>query len=81
MSYGEKDTTKVTVGCPGFGALLTIAFIILKLCGVITWSWFWVLSPLIFTIALTLIATVIILILVVRFNRTSNNLTKEGDAK
>lgn len=81
MSYGEKDTTKVTVGCPGFGALLTIAFIILKLCGVITWSWFWVLSPLIFTIALTLIATVIILILVVRFNRTSNNLKKESDAK
>ena len=81
MSYGEKDTTKVTVGCPGFGALLTIAFIILKLCGVITWSWFWVLSPLIFTIALTLIATVIVLILVVRFNRTSNNLKKESDAK
>ena len=81
MSYGEKDTTKVTVGCPGFGALLTIAFIILKLCGIITWSWFWVLSPLIFTIALTLIATVIILILVVRFNRTSNNLKKESDAK
>ena len=81
MSYGEKDTTKVTVGCPGFGALLTIAFIILKLCGVITWSWFWVLSPLIFTIALTLIATVIVLILVVRFNRTSNNLKKKKEAE
>ena len=77
MSYGEKDTTKVTVGCPGFCALLTIAFIILKLCGVITWSWFWVLSPLIFTIILTLIATVIVLILVVRFNRTSNNSKKK----
>lgn len=77
MSYGEKDTTKVTVGCPGFGALLTIAFIILKLCGVITWSWFWVLSPLIFTIVLTLIATLIVLILVVRFNRTSNNSKKK----
>ena len=81
MSYGEKDTTKVTVGCPGFGALLTIAFIILKLCGVITWSWFWVLSPLIFTIALTLIAMVIVVILVVRFNRTSNEFRKESDAK
>jgi len=26
--------------------LLAAAFIILKLCGVITWSWWWVLSPL-----------------------------------
>ena len=29
----------------GFCGLLTIAFIVLKLCGVIEWSWFWVLSP------------------------------------
>lgn len=26
--------------------LLLVTFIILKLCGVITWSWWWVLSPL-----------------------------------
>lgn len=26
--------------------MLTIAFIVLKLVGVITWSWWWVLSPL-----------------------------------
>lgn len=29
--------------------LLTIAFVVLKLCNVISWSWFWVLSPLIFS--------------------------------
>jgi hypothetical protein len=29
----------------GFCGVLTIAFIILKLTGVITWSWLWVLSP------------------------------------
>lgn len=29
-----------------FITLLALAFIILKLCGVITWSWWWVLSPL-----------------------------------
>ena len=29
----------------GFFGLLQIAFIILKLCGVVNWSWFWVLSP------------------------------------
>ena len=30
----------------GFAGLLTVAFIVLKLCGVIAWSWWWVLSPL-----------------------------------
>ncbi len=30
----------------GVGGLLLVAFIVLKLCGVITWSWWWVLSPL-----------------------------------
>ena len=29
-----------------FTELLTIVFIVLKLCGVIAWSWWWVLSPL-----------------------------------
>lgn len=29
----------------GFMSLLQIAFIVLKLCKIITWSWFWVLSP------------------------------------
>lgn len=29
----------------GFLDLLTITFIILKLTNVITWSWWWVLSP------------------------------------
>ena len=30
----------------GFSGLLTIVFIVLKLCNVIKWSWLWVLSPL-----------------------------------
>lgn len=36
----------------GFFGLLTILFIALKLTGYITWSWFWVLSPLIFVVSL-----------------------------
>lgn len=32
--------------------LLLVAFIILKLCNVITWSWVWVLSPLWIPIAI-----------------------------
>jgi len=30
----------------GFCGALTIAFIVLKLCGVINWGWVWVLAPL-----------------------------------
>lgn len=29
----------------GFVGLLQIVFIVLKLCGIINWSWIWVLSP------------------------------------
>lgn len=38
--------TKVVVGGGNFLSLLAVAFIVLKLCGVINWSWWWVLSPL-----------------------------------
>jgi hypothetical protein len=29
----------------GFVGLLTVAFVVLKLCHVIDWSWWWVLAP------------------------------------
>ena len=37
---------KVVYQGPGVLSLLLVAFIVLKLCGVITWSWWLVLSPL-----------------------------------
>ncbi len=39
----SKETT---TGGVGFGGLLAILFIALKLTGVISWSWWWVLCPL-----------------------------------
>jgi hypothetical protein len=39
----EKNSS--SNGGIGFAGLLTIAFIVLKLMGVIAWSWWWVLSP------------------------------------
>jgi len=41
----NKGTIKISGGTSFFG-LLTIAFIVLKLTGFITWSWLWVLAPL-----------------------------------
>ena len=40
----SKNNSNTTTGI-GFCGLLTIAFIVLKLVGVIKWSWFWVLAP------------------------------------
>ena len=56
----EKKTT--VSGGIGFTGLLQVAFIVLKLCKVINWSWWWVLAPTwigtivaVVTIAITLI--------------------------
>lgn len=46
--------------------LLLVVFIVLKLTGVITWSWWWVLSPLWIPLAIALIVTIIFLILIIR---------------
>ena len=41
-----SNNVNVVGGHLSFDVLLTLVFITLKLCGVITWSWLWVLSPL-----------------------------------
>lgn len=57
---------KVNFTLPGLPVLLTLIFMILKLCNVITWSWFWVFSPIIISfglgIGLLLLALLIIAI-------------------
>lgn len=58
------ENKNISKGGIGFVGLLTIAFIILKLCGVITWSWLWVLSPLWITVALGIIIGIIALIII-----------------
>lgn len=42
MKNNEK---KAKVKFPSLGTILGIVFIVLKLCGVIEWSWVWVLAP------------------------------------
>ena len=49
-----------------FIGLLQIAFIILKICKVISWSWLWVLSP--FWIS-TLIRIILIIIIALKKNK------------
>lgn len=42
---------------------LTLIFIVLKLCGVISWSWLWVLSPLWITFVVAIVIGIIMFIL------------------
>jgi membrane protein YdbS with pleckstrin-like domain len=60
----DKNLTINTTKSFSLTTLLTVAFVVLKLCGVISWSWFWVLSPLIFGVALGVAFILIALIIV-----------------
>ena len=51
--FDVKETVNINVGGL-FTTLLAVAFIILKLCHVIEWSWLWVLSPLWIPLVLTI---------------------------
>lgn len=52
----NKETNRGGVGVLG---LLGIAFIILKLCEIIEWSWLWVLAP--FWIPLAIVGIVLLI--------------------
>lgn len=60
----DKKTTAAASGGMKFCDVLLIVFIVLKLCKVINWSWWWVLSP--FWIPLGLYIALIIVVLIAR---------------
>lgn len=60
----ENRNNRGTTGGIGFCGLLTIAFIILKLTGVISWSWLWVLAPIWIPTAIVLAVLLVVLIVV-----------------
>lgn len=60
------EDKKISIGCGNsFTTLLQIAFIVLKLCKVINWSWVWVLAPTWISLALGLLIAIICLIIVI----------------
>jgi hypothetical protein len=62
--FEDKDKVTVKAGnSVGLGTLLAVLFIGLKLTGYITWSWWWVLSPLWIPLALV-IGIILILVLI-----------------
>ena len=57
-----SESNGAASGGIGFGGLLTIVFIVLKLCGVIAWKWVWVLSPLWISAGLSLLIFIVVMI-------------------
>lgn len=63
----NENTTVNASGGIGLPGILTVVFIVLKLTGVIAWSWWWVLSPLwisflFFIVIALIVGTVAVLI-------------------
>lgn len=71
----NDNKSTATSGGIGFTGLLTIAFIVLKLCSVINWSWWWVLSPIWISIGLAvaifIVAMIVIIVMDIHDNRKS----------
>jgi len=67
MSSSETSSS----GGIGFVGLLTITFVVLRLCEVVDWSWWWVLSPVWIStgvIALVLIIIALIGVIMITLN-------------
>ena len=70
------NNEKTTSGGIGFGSALLLTFIILKLVGVINWSWWWVLSPIWIPVVLLLAVSILLIVVyrIVKYFRLKNGL-------
>ena len=59
MSGSEDKRISVSILPGGFPGALTIAFVVLKLCNVISWSWWWVMSPIIIRVVFSILLFVL----------------------
>ena len=70
----NKTNVSIELGGPAF--LLFLVFLVLKLCKVITWSWWWVTAPLWIPLGIAIIFIVITLIVLLykdwKWNRDYN---------
>jgi hypothetical protein len=55
----NNESKPVVVTGTSLPTLLTVLFIALKLCGIIDWSWWWVLSPIPITVGVVLTVLVV----------------------
>lgn len=61
----DKENTKVVYRGLGLLNILTIIFVIAKICGAITWSWWLVLLPTIINVGVTILVWLVILVVII----------------
>lgn len=67
-----SESKTIVNGGTGFVGLLTIAFIVLRVCNVIDWSVWWVLSPIWITAALILTIMLTIFLVLLKHNKSEH---------
>ena len=72
MENENHNMVKFNFSLGSFSILLTIAFIILKLCHVIEWAWVWVLAPLWMSLAFSLVLVIAVLMIAVFIHAYKN---------
>jgi hypothetical protein len=58
----ESSSSSISTGI-GFPGLLTIVFVVFKLLGKITWSWWWVFAPIWISLVVTFAILGIVLLI------------------
>lgn len=66
---GTETTTTTSSGGIGVCGLLGVAFVILKLCGVIDWHWAWVTAPFWVPVVIFLVVLVVVLVVLLWLDR------------
>ena len=61
----SKENTKIVYKGLGLLNILTIIFVIAKICGAITWSWWLVLLPTIINVGLSILIWLVIFIILI----------------
>ena len=72
----NNKSGKATGGGIGVSTVLFLIFLVLKLVGVIDWSWWWVTAPIWMPIALGVVIFIVafIVLLIINCHRNKNNL-------
>lgn len=65
----NNNAVQTTSGGVGFSGLLTIAFVVLKLTGVIAWKWIWVFAPLWISASIGFVILFFILMFILLLNK------------
>ncbi len=66
------ESKSTSTGGIGFTGALAIVFITLKLCGQITWSWWWVLSPIWISVSFAILVVIVVAVIAILASKSKH---------